>query len=132
MNTEDEKQIRIQILAAREETSPAGRAVAVAQARMPELVAVGRSEGAEALLVCPAPEGLVDEGIDMVVAARFGNELDEEDVFWRQQQLAERLHHELELKALVVSLDGSLGFVRHIEPMLAVPYRDEIGGRIGT
>jgi hypothetical protein len=129
MNTENEQRIRIQILAAKEEASPAGRAVAVARARMPELVAVGRSEGVEALLVCPAPDGVVDEGVDMVIAARFGEEFGEEDVFWRQHQLAERLHHELQLKALVVSLDGSLGFVKRIEGLLAVPYRDEIGAR---
>jgi hypothetical protein len=125
----DDSNIRIQILEAKEDTGSAGRAVAIARERRAELSAVGCSEGAEALLVCPAPEVFVSEGVDLVVAARFGEELDDDTVFWRQHTLADRIHHELQLKALVVDLDGSRGFVRQIEPMLAVPYRDEIGAR---
>ena len=36
----------------------------------------------------------------------------------------------LRVEAVVVDLDSPLeGFLKHIEPMLAAPYRNELGGR---
>jgi hypothetical protein len=67
-----------------------------------------------------------------VVAARLGDELDEDALFWRQHSLADEFHHALKVEALVVDLDAPLGeFLKHVEPMLASPYRDEIGRRDG-
>jgi hypothetical protein len=132
MDTDDSKNIRIQILEAKQDTGSAGRAVAIARERMREVADIGSSQGAEALLVCPAPEEFTAEGIDLVVGARFGQDLDDETVFWRQRRLAGEIHDALRHRALVLDLDLSLGeFVKSIEPMLAVPYRDEIGRRHG-
>jgi hypothetical protein len=88
MAVDESKEIRIQILGAKEEAGAGGRAVAVARERLREVADIGRGQGAEALLVCPAPEEFASEGIDLVVGARFGQELDEETVFWRQRSLA--------------------------------------------
>jgi hypothetical protein len=133
MNTEDGKQIRIQILATKDATGPAGRAVAAANGRMQELADIGRAQGAEALLVCPAPEEFSSEGIDLVIGARFGQELDDDAAFWRQRDLTREIRHALSVKALVLDLDARLDeFLKHIEPMLVSPYRDEIGSRGGA
>jgi hypothetical protein len=127
---DDSKQIRIQILAAREEVGRVGWALAVTRERLGDVVDIGREQGAEALLVCPAPEELVSEGIDIVIAARFGEEIDKEARFWRQHGLADEFHHALNVEALVLDLDSPLEeFLRNIEPMLALPYRDELGRR---
>jgi hypothetical protein len=85
--------------------------------------------GDEAVLVCPAPEVSAEEGIDIVVAARFPEELDEETVYWRQLQLMEEIHNVLRVEAVVVDLDTPLEFLKYIEPMLAAPYRNELGSR---
>jgi len=123
-------QIRIQILDAKEEAGPVARAVGVVRDRVQDVAAIGRGHGAEALLVCPAPEEFTSDGIDLVIGARFGRELDEDTVFWRQRSLAREIRHALRLDALVTDLDRSFdGFVKSIEPMLAAPYRDELGGR---
>jgi hypothetical protein len=133
MNTEDEKNFRIQILVAKDTAGRAGRAVAAAGERTRELADIGRAQGAEALLVCPAPEEFSSEGIDLVIGARFGQELDEDAVFWRQRDLTRKIRHALSVKALVLDLDAELDeFLKHIEPMLVSPYRDEIGGRGGA
>jgi hypothetical protein len=132
MDTDEGKEIRIQILAAKEGAGDGGRAVAVARERMREIAAIGRGQGATALLVCPAPEEFSSEGIDLVVAARFGPELDQDAVFWRQHSLSDEIYHALRVQALVLDLDSPLGdFLKHMEPMLASPYRDEIGSRDG-
>jgi hypothetical protein len=130
MATDDGKQIRIQILAANESAGAGGRAIAVARERLRDVGDIGRGQGAEALLVCPAPEEFTSEGVDLVIGARFGAELDEDAVFWRQRSLAREIRHALRVDALVLDLDLSFdGFVKSIEPMLAVPYRDELGRR---
>jgi hypothetical protein len=50
--------------------------------------------------------------------------------YWRQRSLCKEFHHGLRLETLVLDLDSRLGdFLKHIEPLLASPYRDEIGGR---
>jgi hypothetical protein len=127
---DDSKQIRIQILAAKEEAGRVGWALAVTRERLGDVADIGRGQGAEALLVCPAPEELVGEGIDVVVAARFGEEIDKEALFWRQHSLADEFHHALKVEALVLDLDSPLDeFLWNIEPMLASPYRDELGRR---
>jgi hypothetical protein len=126
----DSTQIRIQILAAKEDTDPSGRAVAVARERAGDLADIGRAQGAEALLVCPAPEEFSSDGIGLVVAARFGQELDEDAVFWRQRSLAREIYEALRVEAMVLDLDSRFDdFLTHIGPMLASPYRDEIGPR---
>jgi hypothetical protein len=128
--TEKSKQVRIQILAAREETGRIGRAIAAIGRRGDDFAAVAGSLGAEAVLVCPAPEELAGEGVDIVVAARFAEELDEETVYERQLQLMQGIHHVLRVEAVVVDLDTPLNeFLEHIEPMLAAPYRNELGSR---
>ena len=133
MDKDDGKQICIQVLAAKEDTGAGARAVAVARDRVREVTEIGRKQGAEALLVCPAPEEFTGDGIDLVIAARFGAELDEEAVFWRQRSLAKDIYHALRIEALVVDLDGPFDdFLGQIEPMLASPYRDEIGRRDGA
>lgn len=130
MDTNDVTKIRIQILAAKEEAGAGGRAVGVVRERVKDVAAIARGQGAEALLVCPAPEEFVGEGVELVVAARFGEELDEDTLFWRQHGLADDIHHALKVEALVLDLDGPLGeFLKHVEPMLTFPYRDEIGRR---
>jgi len=132
MDTNEDKQIRIQILAAREGAGPGGRAVDIARDRLRDVADLGRNQGAEALLVCPAPEEFTSEGIDLVIGARFGRELDDDAVFWRQRSLAREIRHALRVDALVLDLDLSLdGFVKSIQHMLATPYRDELGRRGG-
>jgi hypothetical protein len=124
--------IRIQILAANEQAGRSGLAVGLVRQHLPHIADIAQKKGAEAMLVCPAPEDFVDEGIDIVVAARFGRELAEDVVFWRQRSLADAIHHELRVAAMVIDLDGPLdGFLKHIEPLLASPYRDELGGIAG-
>jgi hypothetical protein len=121
--------IRIQILAAKEEAGAAARAIADAQQRMEEITEIARRQEAEALLVCPAPEEISEEGVNLVVYARFPETLDEDTVFWRQRSLCNEFHHTLRLEALVLDLDSAReDFLKHIAPMLASPYRDEIGG----
>ena len=121
--------IRIQILAANEQAGRGGLAVGLVRQHLPQIADIAQKKGAEAMLVCPAPEEFVNEGIDIVVAARFGRELAEDVVFWRQHSLADAIHHELQVAALVIDLDGPLdGFLKHIEPLLAAPYRDELVG----
>ena len=67
-----------------------------------------------------------------MIGARFGQELDEDAVFWRQRDLTREIRHALRVKALVLDLDLSLdGYVKSIEPLLATPYRDELGRRGG-
>jgi hypothetical protein len=130
MNNHDDKSVRIQILAAKAETGAAGRAVALVRDRMREFADIAREQGAEALLVCPATDDVVTEGCDLVVAARFGLELDEDTIFWRQRSLEREIYRALRIDVLVLDFDASLnGFLRDIEPKLAAPYRDEIGRR---
>jgi hypothetical protein len=132
MANDDPKPIRIQILAANEDAGPAARAIAVAQERMEEIADIARRQEAEALLVCPAPEEISEDGFNLIVYARFRKELDEDTVFWRQRSVCREFHHGLRLETLVLDLDTPLkDFLKHIEWMLAVPYRDEIGGRDG-
>lgn len=130
MSIGEPKAIRIQILAAKEEAGPAARAVAIAEQRMAVIADIARRQEAEALLVCPAPEEISDEGVDLVVYVRFGEMLDEDTVVWRQGSLCNEFHHALRLETLVLNLDAPrTDFLKHIEPLLAAPYRDEIGGR---
>src|ERR1700761_1781013 len=132
MKDDDLKPIRIQILAAKDEAGPAARAVAVAQQRVEKIAEIARRQEAEALLVCPAPEEISDEGVKLIVYARFREELDEDTVFWRQGSLCNEFHHALRLETLVLDLDTPpRTFLKHLEPLLAAPYRDEIGGRDG-
>lgn len=128
MNTKDERPIRIQILAANEEAGATGRsAFAAAHECMRDIVEIGDGQGVEALLLCPAPEVLRSEGIDLVVAARFGQELDEDTLFWGQHSLADEIRHVLNVDAVVLDLDRPLDdFLNHVEPLLASPYRDEL------
>jgi hypothetical protein len=128
--TEESKQVRIQILAPREETGRVGRAIAAIGRCRDEFAAVAGSLGAEAVLVCPAPEESAEEGIDIVVAARFAEELDEETIHELQLQLMQDVHDVLGVEAVVVDLDTPLeDLLEHIEPMLAAPYRNELGSR---
>src|ERR1700759_1516767 len=130
MADDDRKPVRIQILAAKEEAGPAARAVAVAQQQVAEIAEIARRQEAEALLVCPAPDEISDEGFHLVVYTRFRAELDEDTVFWRQRRLGNEFRRGLRLAALVLDLDTPRAdFLDHIEPLLAAPYRDEIGGR---
>jgi len=123
--------IRIQILAAKEPESTAGRAVAAAQDRLAEVAGIGRAQGAQALLVCPAPEEFVEDGVDLVIAARFEQEFDEDTLLSRQLDLSNELSDLLRVEAIVLDLDRPLDrFLSYIEPLLASPYRDEIG-RLG-
>jgi hypothetical protein len=130
MDTDNGKHTRIQILAAREETGRAGRAVVEISRCAEDFAAVAGALGAEAMLVCPAPEELSGEGVDLVVAVRFAEELDEDTVYWRQRRLTQDIYDLLRAEAVVVDLDSPLdGFLTHIAPMLAAPYRDELGSR---
>jgi hypothetical protein len=126
------KNIRIQLLAAKEEAGAVARAVGVVRDRMQDVAAIGRERGAEALLVCPAPEEFTRDGIGLVIGARFGRELDEDAVFWRQRRLARDIFHALRVEAVVLDLDARFDdLLKHIEPILAFPYRDELGRRDG-
>jgi hypothetical protein len=130
MNSAGREEIRIQILEAKKEARAVARAVGVVRDRVQDVAVFGRERGAEALLVCPAPEELVEDGIEVVVAARFGDEIVDDDLFWRQHSLADEFHHALKVEALVLDLDKPLDeFLKHIAPLLAAPYRDEIGRR---
>jgi hypothetical protein len=132
MNDENVKPIRVQILAATEEAGPAAQSIAVAQQHMAEIADIARRHGAEALLVCPAPEGISEEGVNLIVYARFREDLDEDAVFWRQRSLCNEFRRALRLVTVVLDLDmPRADFLKHIEPLLAAPYRDEIGGRGG-
>jgi hypothetical protein len=125
--------IRIQILAANDQAGRGSLAVGLVRQHLPQITDIAQSKGAKAMLVCPAPEAYASEGIDIVVAARFGRELAQDVVFWRQHSLADAIHHELQISAVVIDLDGPLdGFLKHIEPLLASPYRDELGGIAGV
>jgi hypothetical protein len=129
----DYKQTRIQLLDAKQEAGDAARSIDAIRARLRDVAAIGRGQGTEALLVCPAPEELAGERIDVVIAARFGDALDEETLFWRQHSLADEFHHALNVKALVLDLDASLDeLLSHIAPLLTSPYRDELGRRDGA
>jgi hypothetical protein len=129
---ETAKYIRIQILDAKEDAGAAARAVSVVRDRMQDIAALGRERGAEALLVCPAPDEFASDGIGLVIGARFGRELDEDAVFWRQRGLAKDIFHALRVEAVVLDLDAPFDdLLKHIEPMLAFPYRDELGRRDG-
>ena len=124
--------MRIQILAANEQAGRGGLAVGLVQQHLPQITDIAQSKGAEAMLVCPVPEAYASEGIDVVIAARFGRELAQDVLFWRQHSLADAIHHELRVAAVVIDLDGPLdGFLKHIEPLLASPYRDELGDVAG-
>src|ERR1700759_2086387 len=124
--------IRIQILAANEQAGRGGLAVGLVRQHQQQIAEIARNKGAEAMLVCPAPEAYASEGIDVVIAARFGRELAQDVLFWQQHSLADAIHHELRVAAVVIDLDGPLdGFLKHIEPLLASPYRDELGGIAG-
>jgi hypothetical protein len=126
----DRKQTRIQILDAKQEAGAAARSIGAMRARLQDVAAIGRGQGAEALLVCPAPEALAGEWIDVVIAARFADALDEDALFWRQHRLADEFHHKLNVEALVLDLDHSLDqLLNHIAPLLTSPYRDELGRR---
>jgi HPt (histidine-containing phosphotransfer) domain-containing protein len=128
MNPSARPSIRIQILAAKEPESTAGRAVATARERLTTVAGIGRAQGAQALLVCPAPEEFVEDGIDLVIAARFEQEFDEDALFSRQLDLSNELSDALRVEAIVLDLDRPLDrFLSYIEPLLASPYRDEIG-----
>ena len=106
--------IRIQILATNDEAGAAGEAIAVAQAKRQQIAAIGEGQGAEALLVCPAPEGYVNDGFSLVVFARFPAGFDEDTVFWRQRQLGQELFSKLRLSATVSDLDAPQGYVSQI------------------
>jgi hypothetical protein len=124
--------IRIQILAANEHAGRSGLAVGLVRQHLPQIADIAQSKGAEAMLVCPAPEAYASEGIDVVVAARFERDLAQDVLFWRQHSLADAIHHKLQVAAVVIDLDGPLdGFLKHIEPLLASPYRDALGGVAG-
>jgi len=113
MDTDPSKTIRIQILDAREDAGAGGLAVGAAREHIREVAAIGRGLGAEALLVCPAPEEFMSEGIDLVIGARFGQELDVDTMFWRQRSLAGEINDTLRHRALVLDLDRSFdGFVK--------------------
>ena len=127
---ESGKNIRIQLLSAKEEAGAVARAVDVVRDRMQDVAAIGRERGAEALLVCPAPEEFSSDGIGLVIGARFERELDEDAVFWRQRRLARDIFHALRVEAVVLDLDAPFDdLLKHIEPILAFPYRDELGRR---
>jgi len=121
--------IQIQILAAKEEAGATAHAVATALEHHKQLAEVARQHGAEALLVCPAPEGYVEDGFNLVVAIRFEEELDEETALVRRTDLAVSMKHVLGVRTGSLDIDNLGGFLRHIAPLLATPYRNEIGPR---
>jgi hypothetical protein len=117
------------ILAAKEGAGRVGHAIAAIARCEADFAAVAAEIGAEAALVCPAPDGLASEGVDVVVAA-LPEDLEENAVFWRQLRLMQDIYDLLQVQAAVVDLDSWLdGFLKHIEPLLAAPYRDELGSR---
>lgn len=129
VNTQDVL-VRIQILAVKEEAGVTAHAVAAAEKGRAELAAIARQHGASALLVCPAPDGYVEDGFNLVVAARFEELLDEEATVLRELDLSSAIDHALQVRAVPLNLDGPLGrFLDYIDPMLVSPYRDEIGRR---
>ena len=73
--------IRIQILAANDQAGRGSLAVGLVRQHLPHIADIAQKKGAEAMLVCPAPEEFVNEGIDIVVAARFGRELAQDVLF---------------------------------------------------
>jgi hypothetical protein len=102
--------------------------VAVLHDQLDHFAVLGREQGAKALLVCPAAAEFVEEGIDVVIGARFGCDLDDDTVFWRQRSLSSEIGTKLKIHALVLDLDLSLDYyVKSIAEMLANPYRDELG-----
>jgi hypothetical protein len=120
--------VRVQILAVREESGETARAVAAAENARAELTEIARQHGASALLVCPAPDGFVEDGFNLVVAARFAEPLDEEESVMRELDLSLAISRALQVRAVTLDLDGRLGrFLDYIDPMLVSPYRDEIG-----
>jgi hypothetical protein len=121
---------RIQILDVRDEEYPATRSIGVIRSHVQEVAAIGRRQGAEAMLVCPAPEQFIDEGIHVVIAARFREAVDEDDLLLRHNTLADEFHHALKVEAVVMDLDRPLDrLLNTIGPLLTVPYRDELGRR---
>jgi hypothetical protein len=133
MNRTEGKAIGIEVLAAKDETGPGGRAVGMARERLGEIADIARGQGAEALVVCPAPEEFTSEGIELVIGARFAPELDEDTVFWRERRFAREIFEALRVHVLVLDLDRSLdGFVKSIEPMLAGPYEGKPDGPAGV
>jgi len=121
--------IPIQILAAKDDAGATAHAVTVAHKNRVQLAEVAREHGAEALLVCPAPEGFMEDGFNLAVAMRFEEALDEETVVSRQLDLAIAIDRALRIRTVSLDLDNLGGFLRHIAPLLAAPYRDEIGPR---
>jgi hypothetical protein len=121
--------IRIQILTPKEEADATAQAVAIARRNHSQLTEVARQHRAEALLVCPAPEGFVEDGFNLAVAMRFEEELDEETAVFRQTDLAIAINRALGVRTVSLDLDNLGGFLRYIAPLLAAPYRDEIGPR---
>jgi hypothetical protein len=92
--------IRIQILAANDQAGRGNLAVGLVRQHLLQITDIAQSKGAEAMLVCPAPEAYASEGIDIVVAARFGRELAQDVLFWQQHSLADAIHHELQISAV--------------------------------
>jgi hypothetical protein len=122
--------VRIQILAVKEEAGATASAVAAAEKGRPELAEIAHEHGAEALLVCPAPDGFVEDGFNLVVASRFGEPLDEEAAVLRRLDLSTAIDRALHVRTVTFDLDEPLsGFLAYIDPMLISPYRDEIGLR---
>ena len=101
--------VRIQILAVKEEAGVTAHAVAAAEKGRTELTEIAGRHGAEALLVCPAPDGFVEDGFDLVVAARFGEPLDEEASVMRELDLSAAISHALRVRAVTLDLDGPVG-----------------------
>jgi hypothetical protein len=122
--------VRIQILSVKEEVGATAHAVAAAEKGRAQIAEIARQHGAEALLICPAPDGCVEDGFNLVVAARLGKQLDEDATVLRKLDLSIAINHALHVRAVTLDLDRPLGrFLDYIGPMLVSPYRDEIGLR---
>jgi hypothetical protein len=120
--------VRLQILAVKKEAGPTAHAVAAAEKGRAQLDEIARRHGAQALLVCPAPDGYVEDGFNLVVAARFAEQLDEDATVLRKLDLSRAIDRALHVRTITFNLDEPLGgFLSYIDPMLAAPYRDEIG-----
>jgi hypothetical protein len=120
--------IPIQILAVNEEAGAIACAVSAAEKGRAQLAQIARLHGAEALLVCPAPNGYVEDGFNLVVASRFAEEPDEEAALLRRLDLSRAIERALKVRVVTFDLNEPLGgFLAYIDPMLAAPYRDEIG-----